>query len=176
MAASPCLLRGPKRGWKCYVTPTPSAGRKIRSGPEHRGEKLKWLPHPCLLRGPQEGVNDTSPLHSRGSPIPSAGRNIRGSSQQRVNENRSGCLNPPCLLGGQKKAEMLPNAKRRMKNQKWSRTQGRKNRSGCRTPAFSGAQKRVEMLCHPCMIGDPQRQARGGKSEVAPNKGEQNWK
>ena len=27
--------------------------------------------------------------------------------------------------------------------------------------AFSGAQKRAEVLCHPCILGGPQRQARG---------------
>ena len=33
--------------------------------------------------------------------------------------------------------------------------------SGCLTPAFSGAQKRAEMLRHPCSLGGPQRQAWG---------------
>ena len=42
--------------------------------------------------------------------------------------------------------------------------------------AYSGAQKRAEMPCHPCILGDPQRQAWGAKSEVVPNKGEQNQK
>ena len=32
------------------------------------------------------------------------------------------------------------------------------------------------MLCHPYIIEDPQRQARGVKSEVVPNKGEENQK
>ena len=32
------------------------------------------------------------------------------------------------------------------------------------------------MLRHPCILGDPQRQARGAKSEVVPNKEEQNQK
>ena len=32
------------------------------------------------------------------------------------------------------------------------------------------------MLRHPCILGDPQRQALGAKSEVVPNKGEQNHK
>ena len=53
---------------------------------------------------------------------------------------------------------------------------GNKIRSGCLTSAFSGAQKRAEMLRHPCILGDPQRQARGAKSELVPNKGEQNQK
>ena len=30
------------------------------------------------------------------------------------------------------------------------------------------------MLRHPCILGGPQRQARGAKSDVVPNKGEQN--
>ena len=32
------------------------------------------------------------------------------------------------------------------------------------------------MLRHPCILGDPLRQARGAKLEVVPNKGEQNQK
>ena len=37
-----------------------------------------------------------------------------------------------------------------------SPTEGNKIRSGCLTLAFSGAQKRAEMLRHPCNLGDPQ--------------------
>ena len=36
--------------------------------------------------------------------------------------------------------------------QKCSPTKGNKIRSGC----LSGAQKRVEVLHHPCILGDPQ--------------------
>ena len=43
-------------------------GVKLEMVPNKREKNLKWLPHPCLLRGPKEGGNDTSPLHSRGSP------------------------------------------------------------------------------------------------------------
>ena len=45
--------------------------------------------------------------------------------------------------------------------QKCSPTKGNKIRSGC----VLGAQKRVEMLYHSCILGDPQH--RGTKSEVA---------
>ena len=34
-------------------------------------------------------------------------------------------------------------------------------RSSYLTPAFSGAQKRAELLCNPCILGGPQYQARG---------------
>ena len=34
-------------------------------------------------------------------------------------------------------------------------TKADKIRIGCITPAFTGAQKRAEMLCHPCILGDP---------------------
>ena len=33
-------------------------------------------------------------------------------------------------------------------------------RSGYLTPAFSGAQNKAELLCNPCILGGPQRQAR----------------
>ena len=48
-----------------------------------------------------------------------------------------------------------------------SPTKGNKIRSGCLTLAFSAAQKRAEMLRHPCILGDPQ--TKGTKSEVAPS-------
>ena len=117
MATSPLPSRGPKRGRKCYGTPA------FSGIPGKGGQNLRWLAHPCLLGGPKEGTYATPPLHSRGSPRPSAGCKIR---------------------------------------------------SGYLTPAFSGAQKRAEMLRHPYILGDPQRQARRAKSEVVPNKGEQN--
>ena len=48
-----------------------------------------------------------------------------------------------------------------------SPTKGNNIRIGYLILAFSGAQKQAELLCHPCNVGDPQRQARGAKSEVA---------
>ena len=68
----------------------------------------------------------------------------------------------------------IPNAKRGKQHQKWSRTKGGKNRSGCLTPAFSRAQtlcpptfsgipnaKRAEQnkkwLPHPCLLGGPKK-------------------
>ena len=34
---------------------------------------------------------------------------------------------------------------------------GDKLRNGCLTPAFSGAQKRVQIHRHPCILGGPQK-------------------
>ena len=51
------------------------------------------------------------------------------------------------------------------KNQKRSPTKWTKISSGCLTPAFSGAQKRAQMLHHPCILKYPQQ--RGTKSEMA---------
>ena len=42
---------------------------------------------------------------------------------------------------------------------------GEEIRSGCLTPAFSEAQRRAELLPNPCILGGPQRQARGGYSQ-----------
>ena len=36
-------------------------------------------------------------------------------------------------------------------------------RSGCLTPTFSGAQKRAEVLCHPCVLGGPLHKGRETK-------------
>ena len=210
VVASPLPSWGPKRGRKCYVTPAFSGVPNAK----HAEQNQKWLPHPCLLGGPKEGGNATSPLHSRGSPTPSAGSKIR-----------SGCLTPaflgaqntaemlryPCILGGPQRqargaksqvpASTLPSGGpgtgRKCytgeQNQKWlphpsllggpkeggnatlprhsrespTPSAGSKIRSGCLTPAFLGAQKRAEMLRYPCILGGPQRQARGAKSEVA---------
>ena len=131
VAASTLPSRGPKRGQDCSVTPAFSGIPNAKRGEQkksvvvpNKGEQnQKWLPHPCLLGGPKEGGNARSPLHSRGSPTPSAGS----------------------------------------KKQKRSPTKGNKIRSGCLNPAFSGAQKRARLLRHPCILGDPQRQARGAK-------------
>ena len=43
-------------------------------------------------------------------------------------------------------------------------TKGDEIRSGCLTPAFLGAQKRMEVLRNPCILGGPQ--TKGTKSEV----------
>ena len=43
---------------------------------------------------------------------------------------------------------------------------GGKLRSSCLTLTFSGAQKRAEILCHPCIVRSPRRQAQGTKLEV----------
>ena len=45
-----------------------------------------------------------------------------------------------------------------------SSTNGCKISTGCLKPAFSGAQRRAKMRCHPCILGDPQQ--RGAKSVV----------
>ena len=89
VAASPLPSRRPKRGRKCYIN-TPFSGI-----PNKEDQNPTWLSHPCLLRGPKEGGNAMSPLHSRGSPRPSAASKIK-----------SGCLTP-AFSRAQKRAEIL---------------------------------------------------------------------
>ena len=87
MGYPPLPSRRPKSHWKCYATPAfsgvPNAkhGERIRMG--------EWAIHPCLLGGPKEGKSAMQPLHSRGSPTPSAWR-------------KSEVAIHPCLLGGPK--------------------------------------------------------------------------
>ena len=113
VAASPLPSRGPKRGRKCYATPafsgipnakcgeqnqkwSPTKRNKIRNGchtlaflrPIKR-RKCYVTPAssgiPDAKRGGarSEGGNATSPLHSRGSPAPSAGSKIGTDPHQR---------------------------------------------------------------------------------------------
>ena len=43
---------------------------------------------------------------------------------------------------------------------------GDKIRSGCLTPTFSGAQKRGEVLRHPCVLGAPQARGHNQKNQT----------
>ena len=147
VATSPLPSRGPKRGRKCYATPTSSGVPNAK----RRGQNQKWPPHPCLLGGPKEGGNATSNLHSRGSPTPSAGSKIRSGYLR----NATSSLHSP---GSRTPSE------------------GSKIRRGCHTLAFSGAQKRVEMQRHPYVLRGPGRQAQRAKSEVVPTKAQRNQK
>ena len=171
VATSPLPSRGSKRGRKCYVTPaflgipskgeqnqkwSPTKGNKIRSGYLTLAfsgvqKRAEMLCHPCILGDPQHRATKSEVATSS---LPS-----RGSKRGRK------CYVTPAFLGIPNKGDQ---------NQKWSPTKGNKIRSGYLTLAFLGAQKRAEMLCHPCILGDPQQ--RGAKSEVVPNKGEQNPK
>ena len=231
MAASPLPSRGPKIGQKCYAT------HPFWGVPNKRDQNQKCVPHPRILGGGKKGGNATSFLHSRRSPTPSAGSKIRSDPEQRGTKSEV-AASPPTSRGPKKglKCDVtpafsgVPNTKREEQNQKWvchpsilggpqrqtrgakskvvtnkaeqnhkwSPTQGNKLRSGGLNYAFSGAQKRAEMLRHPCILGEPQQ--RGTISEVAasalpfrgpkrgrkscvtpafsgiPNKGEQNQK
>ena len=158
----PYLLGGPKEGGNAtsplHSRGQPTKGNNIRSGclaPALSGspKRAQMLRHPRILGGPQRQAQGAksevavSPLPSRG---PKRGRK---------------CYITLAFL-------MIPSAKRGEQNQTWSPTRGKKIRSGCLAPAFLGAQKRAEMLRHPCILGDPQRQARGAKIQKwSPTKG-----
>ena len=57
-------------------------------------------------------------------------------------------------MGGKIAFSGIPNQGEQ--NQKWSPTKGNKIRSGSLTPTFSGAQRRAEMLRHPCLLSVPE--------------------
>ena len=139
VAISPLPSPGPKRGRNCYVTPSfsgvPNKWDKIRSGyltpaflgtqkraellcnpwilggPQQRGQKQKWLPHPCLPMGPQEGGIATQPLHSRRSSTRGKIKSGYLTPAFSRAHNRVELLHNPCLLGVPKKE--------RGQNQKW---------------------------------------------------------
>ena len=109
VAASTLPSRGPKRGQDCSVTPAfsgiPNAkrgeGKKSGVVPNKGEQNQKWLPHPCLLGGPKEGKIAPSPLHSWGSPTPSAGSKKSKMVPNKGEQNQK-WLPHPCLLGGPK--------------------------------------------------------------------------
>ena len=119
VATSPLFSRG---------SPMPSKGRKS----EMAHKWAQWLHHPCLLRdpqcqhgekirnGPQVGTVATSPLPSRGFPMPSMGR------KSETAHKWARWLHHACLLGD-------PQCLARGENQKWP-TSGH---SGCITSTFS---------------------------------------
>ena len=181
MAASPLPSRGPKRGRKHHVAPTfsviPNKGEQNQKWSPIKGNEIRSGYLTPTFSGPKGGRKCyVTPAFSR---IPNKGGEIRSGRQQRG--TKSEVAASPLPSRGPKRGRKhyvaptfsgIPN--KGEQNQKWSPTKGNKIRNGCLTPTFSGAQKRAEMLCHPCILGDPQQ--RGAKLEVVPNKGEQNQK
>ena len=229
VATSPMHCWRPKRGRDCYVTPAfsgipnaqcadpnhkwyPTKGNKMRSGrltlstsglkrgrkryvtltfsgipnAQHGEQNQKWLPHGCLLKGSKEVENATLPVHSQGSPTPNVRSKIKSGPQQkgtkslprpqrgwkwyvtpafsgihttkRVEQNQK-WLPHPCLLrgptyGGNATSPLHPRGSPTPSAES-------KNRSGCLTRGFYGAQKRAEMLCHPYPLRCPKK---GGKA------------
>ena len=174
----------PKRGQKCYVTPAWSGVHNAKRGEQNQ----KWLPHPCLLGGPKKGGNALPPLPSQGAPMPSKGSKITNgclTPDFLAAQKRAEMLHHPCMLGGpQRKARGAKAQVVVAPQTSWQPNRGHncyvplrprrsptpsagsKIRSGYLNPAFSGGKKRAEMLCHPCLLGGPQCQARGAKSEM----------
>ena len=119
----------------------------------------------------QQSVDCASLTPTRGATQKSVGCEslipTRGAKQQSVgcqSLTRTRSMGVKKKWGGKKVGDKIafsgiPN--KGEQNQKCSPTKGNKIRSGC----LSGAQKRAEMLHHPCIRRDPQR--RGTKSEVA---------
>ena len=146
-------------------------GNKIRIGcltPAFSGaqKRAEMLCHPFILGDPEQtGMKSelaASPLPSRGTKrglnwyVTTAFSGVPNKGEQNQN-----WLPHPYLLGDPKEGG---NGTSPLHNQ-GSATKANKMRIGCLNPAFSGAQKRAEMLCHPCILRGPQQ--RGTKSELA---------
>ena len=116
------------------------------------------LCHACILGGTQ-----------RQAP----GANNQKSSQTKGNKMRNGCLTPP-FSRAQKGGDCyiaptftgIPNAKRNEQQVNTGAKQ-RETKSDLATSPLPSqkAQKGAEMLCHPYILRDSQRQARGAKNK-----------
>ena len=154
LATSPLPSRGPKSGRKCYIT-------HPFSGVPNNGDKIKV--------GPKEGGHATSPLHSRGSPTPSAGRKSEVATS------------PPAFSGAQRRAEMLHHpCILRASQQRGQNQSGPKGGRKCYiTPAFSGVPNKGDKIkagpeegrnaTSPCILRGPQTNV--DKIKVGPKEG-----
>ena len=98
----------------------------------------------AFVGGPQEGRIAAYPLHSQRSPKPSMARESEMGASPLPSQGPKGGRHSyvtDALLG-------VANAKR-----------VEKVRRGYLTPAFSGAWKRAELLCNPCILGGPEHKA-----------------
>ena len=158
------IQRGPKIGRKCYITPAvsgvPNKGDKIKRAQK----RAEMLHRPCIHGGPQQ----------------------RGTKSKRA-QRRLQMLHDPCILGAPQQTrqnESGPNSGRMccitpsfsgIPNKRDNIEAGRKEGGNATSPLHSRgsptigtkskrAQKRAEMLHHPCLLGDPQqpRQSQSG--------------
>ena len=170
VATSPVPSRRPKTGPKCYVTPAFQAQEATSEVvPNKGGEKTELVASPLPSLGRKRYVT------SAFSGIPNAKRG----------EQNKKWLPHPCLLGGPKQGRNAtsplhsrgsPRPSTGSKIRTRPQQRGTKSPSLYLTLAFSAAQNRAKMLHHPCILRDPQCQARKATSEVVQNKGEQNQK
>ena len=163
------LLGSPKEGRNAtsplrpWGSPTPSAGSKIRSGyltpafswGKNRAEMLRLL---CILGGPQRQARGAK-LDMVASPLPC-----------QEAKKRAEMLHHPCIVGVPKR--QARGAKSEVAISPLT-SQGAKRGPKCpATPASSGVpnakrrEQNQKWLSDPCLLGGPQRQAWGAKSEM----------
>ena len=92
---------------------------------------------------------------------------ILGNPQRQAWAENQKWLPHPCILGGPKESGIATEPLHSRGSQ--TPSSGTKIRSGYLTPAFSGAQKRAELLRNPCILGNPKRQARGQHQKWLPH-------
>ena len=166
LAGSTVLFQGQKSGRKCYITPA-------FSGVQNKREKIK--------AGPKEGGNATSPLHSWGSPSKGTKSKraqkraemlhhpfILGAPQQRGTRSelasstvpfqghKSGrkCYVTPAFSGSPKKGDKIKAGPKEGGN---ATSPLHSRGSPTKREKSKRAQKRAEMLHHPCILGGPQQ-------------------
>ena len=147
MATSPLPSRGPKRGRNCYVTlafsgiPNANREEEIRSG---------------YLTLAFSGAQERTELLRNPCVLGDPQRQPRGENQK--------WLPHPCLFGGPKRGR---NCYATLRFWGIPKAHHESIRSDYLTRAFSGAEKEEELLRNPCILEDPQSQARGQKLRVA---------
>ena len=182
----PCILvdpqqttqnqSGPKRGGKCYITPA-------FSGVPNKRDKIK--------AGRKESRNTTSPLHSRGSPT----KGTKSMWAQKQAEKRAETLHRSSILRGPQQTRRnqsgikrgrksyitpaflgIPNKRHKIKagpKEGGNLTSALHSRGSPTNEIKSDrAEKRAEILHHPCILGDPQQR---GQNQSRPKRGRKRY-
>ena len=160
MLCPPRILKDPQRQAR--------GAKKIRRGPQQRGRKSQAAASPLPSWGPKRG-----PAFSG---IPNAKRREQKESEVVLNkgeQNQKFLPHPGPKDGGKARSPLnsVGSPMRSKKNQKSSPTNRNKIRSGYMSPPFLWAYKRAAMLRHPCILGDPRRQARAAKKSGPQQRG-----
>ena len=148
----PCILAGPQKREAISELAASAMPSHVRwalhsRGPQERATKIRLAPSAMASRGPKSGLKCY---------VTPAFLGVPNKGEQNQNWVPQPCLLERPKVGGTAMSPL---------HSRGSPIKGNKIRIGCLSHAFWVAQKWVEVLRHPCILGVPHQ--RGAKSELA---------
>ena len=160
VAPSPLPSHRPKRGRKCYVTPA------FSGSPQQMGTETELATSHLPSRGPNRGQKCyIAPAFLK---IPNARRSGQNQELSAIKRKKIRCVSRQRGTKSQLPTSPPPSPGPKRGRKCYVRESPPKEniiRTRYRTQPFPGAQKRAEMVSHPCILGGPHQ--RGTKSEHA---------